>query len=72
MDRSWEYINRSETHDNVETGAEAAQFPEKEYINEISVSVQTRKRRCCILTFGLISVKDGGADQFTTAVYASL
>ncbi len=39
MDRSWEYINRSQTHD-VEIGAEAAQFPEKEYIMGISVTVQ--------------------------------
>jgi hypothetical protein len=36
VDRSWE--NRSQTHD-VEIGAEAAQFPEKEYINGIAVAV---------------------------------
>jgi hypothetical protein len=35
VDRSWEYINRS----HVEIGAEAAQFPEKEYINGIAVAV---------------------------------
>ncbi len=28
---------------NVETGAEAAQFPEKEYINGIAVAVQDRE-----------------------------
>ncbi len=32
MDRSWEYINRSQTH---ECGNEATQFPEKEYLNGI-------------------------------------
>jgi hypothetical protein len=39
-DRSWEYINRSQTHVNVEIGTEAAQFPEKEYINGIFLAVQ--------------------------------
>jgi hypothetical protein len=28
---------------NVESGAEAAQFPEKEYINGIAVAVQSQK-----------------------------
>jgi hypothetical protein len=28
---------------NVQIGAEAAQFPEKEYINEIAFSVQVEK-----------------------------
>jgi hypothetical protein len=38
--RSWEYINRSQTHTvNVEIGTEAAQFPEKEYLNGIFVAV---------------------------------
>ncbi len=44
VDPSWEYIN-------VEIGAEAAQFPEKEYINRIALAVQyknTRKRTCCL------------------------
>jgi hypothetical protein len=42
VDRSWEYINSSQTHHmNVEIGAEAAQFPEKEYINGIAVAVFT-------------------------------
>ena len=41
VDRSWDYLNRSQTHDmNVEIGAEAALFPEKEYINGIAVAVQ--------------------------------
>ncbi len=32
--RCWEYINRSQTHEcDVEIGTEAAQFPEKVYIN---------------------------------------
>jgi hypothetical protein len=35
QDRSWEYINRL----NVEIGTEAAQFPEKEDLNEIFVAV---------------------------------
>ncbi len=38
VDRSWEYINRSQTHE-CKIGAEAAQFPEKEYINGIAVAV---------------------------------
>ncbi len=37
MDRSWEYINRSQTH---EIGTDAAQLPEKEYINGIFSVVQ--------------------------------
>ncbi len=32
VDRSWDYINRS--HINVEIGAEAALFPEKEYVHK--------------------------------------
>ncbi len=39
VDRSWEYINPSQTHVNVEIWTEAAQFPEKEYINGIFVAV---------------------------------
>jgi hypothetical protein len=39
VDRSWEYINRSQTHECGKIGAEAAQFPEKEYINGIAVAV---------------------------------
>ncbi len=42
VDRSWEYINRSQTHENVVIGTEAAQFPEKEYINGILVAVRQR------------------------------
>jgi hypothetical protein len=36
VDRSSEYINRSQTH---ECGNESTQFPEKEYINGIRVAV---------------------------------
>ncbi len=45
VDRSWEYINRSQTHEclNVEIGTEAAQFPEKEDINGIFLAVQGLK-----------------------------
>ncbi len=38
VDRSWEYINCSQ-NENVEIGTEAAQFPEKEYVNVIFVAV---------------------------------
>ncbi len=38
MDRSWEYINRSQTHE-CRNWAEAAQFPEKEYVNGIAFAV---------------------------------
>ncbi len=31
VDRSWEYINRSQTHEYMEIGTEVAKFPEKEY-----------------------------------------
>jgi hypothetical protein len=41
VDRFWEYINRSQTH-NVKIEAEAAQFPEKEYINGIAVAKLTK------------------------------
>jgi hypothetical protein len=41
VDQSWEYINRSQTHE-CGNGAEAAQFPEKEYINGIVVAVQLK------------------------------
>jgi hypothetical protein len=38
VDRSWEYINCSQRHE-CGIGAEAAQFPEKEYINGIVFAV---------------------------------
>ncbi len=38
MDKSWEYINRSQTMD-VKIRTEAAQFPGKEYINGIFLAV---------------------------------
>jgi hypothetical protein len=44
VDRLWEYINRSQTHMHVEIGTEAAQFPEKEYINGIFVAVYSVHR----------------------------
>jgi hypothetical protein len=40
VDRSWEYIKRSQTHECENTGTEAAQFPEKEYVNEIFFAVR--------------------------------
>jgi hypothetical protein len=41
VDRSWEYMYKSLTgiYMNAEIGTEAAQSPEKEYINEIFISV---------------------------------
>ncbi len=39
VNRSWEYINSSQTHECGEIGAAAAQFPEKEYTNGIFVAV---------------------------------
>ncbi len=39
MDRSWEYINRSQTHECGNCGADAELFPEKEYIDRIAVAV---------------------------------
>jgi hypothetical protein len=41
VDQSWEHINRSQTHEC--GGTEAAQFPEKEYINGIFLAVQFQK-----------------------------
>jgi hypothetical protein len=38
VDPSWEYKNRSQTHE-CGIGTEATQFPEKEYINGIFVAV---------------------------------
>ncbi len=42
VDRSWDYINRSKTHE-CGNRAEAALFPEKEYISGIFVAVYTLK-----------------------------
>jgi hypothetical protein len=36
VDQSWEYINRLQTH---ECGIEGAEFPEKEYMNEVFFAV---------------------------------
>ncbi len=43
VDRSWKYINRSQTHECGNWDGEAAQFPEKEYINGIFVAVYSNK-----------------------------
>jgi hypothetical protein len=37
---------------NVEIGAEAAQFPEKEYINGIAVAVHSKVRLICRAAMG--------------------
>jgi hypothetical protein len=37
---------------NVEVGAEAAQFPEKEYINGIAVAVYVRETRGMAYVYG--------------------
>ncbi len=39
VDRSWDYINRSQTHECGNWEIEAAQFPEKEFINGVFVAV---------------------------------
>jgi hypothetical protein len=39
VDRSWEYINRSQTHECGNWYTEAAQYPEQEYIRGIFVAV---------------------------------
>ncbi len=41
MDRSWEYINPSQTHECT-NGTKVAHFLEKEYINGIFVVVQSQ------------------------------
>ncbi len=38
VDRSWEYINRSQTYE-CGIGTEAAQFPAKDYVNAIFLAV---------------------------------
>jgi hypothetical protein len=43
VDRSWEYINRSQTHEC--ENWDYAQFPEKEYINGIFVAVRTDREK---------------------------
>jgi hypothetical protein len=40
VDRSWDFRNRANRHMNVEIGAEAAQFPEKKFINGIAFAVR--------------------------------
>ncbi len=53
---------------NVETGAEAAQFPEKEYINEIAFAVQTIDDPICIflLTFPYLCCLPGSCLRWRT------
>jgi hypothetical protein len=42
---------------NVEIGAEAAQFPEKEYINGIAVAVQCKMRnKMAVIGFGTLLI----------------
>ncbi len=48
MDRSWEYLTRSQTHKNVEIGTEAVQFLEKEYINVFFVAVYRTANLCSL------------------------
>ncbi len=48
MDRSWEYINRSQTHECRNWGSEAAQFLEKKYIY----------KRNCLSSVGRLAQKD--------------
>ncbi len=62
MDLTWKYRNRSQMHMNAEIGTEAAQFPEKEYINGIFVAVHNIKmeeeRGCACMPRRIFTIKD--------------
>ncbi len=47
VDRSWEYVNRSQTHEEIRT--EAAQFPEKEYVKKMGFLLQCTVDLWCYL-----------------------
>jgi hypothetical protein len=53
-------------HMNVEIGAEAAQFPEKEYINGIGVAVWTVHTCTVLYTFATF---EGNCDKIHHTVY---
>jgi hypothetical protein len=52
--RSWEYINLSFRHMNVEIKTEAAQFPEKDYINGIFLAVDSSCGCCISISLSLV------------------
>ncbi len=57
VDRFWEYINRSQTHECGECGN--GDWPEKEYINGILLAVRQRKRSKLSISSFVCSLSEG-------------
>jgi hypothetical protein len=69
VDRSWDYII-GHRHMNVEIGAEAALFPEKEYISGIFVAVQSQIM-IILISYAELSVAFASTEGFLTLLYAT-